>query len=75
MKELVEFMAKSLVEDPDEVHVSERVYRERVVLRLQVAPEDAGRVIGKNGRVANAMRSVLKVASVRQSRDVILKIM
>ena len=75
MKELVEFMAKSLVEDPDEVHVSERVYRERVVLRLQVATEDAGRVIGKNGRVANAMRSVLKVASVRQSRDVILKIM
>ncbi|MCY4411163.1 MAG: KH domain-containing protein [Caldilineaceae bacterium] len=75
MKELVEFMAKALVEAPDEVHVSERAYRERVVLRLQVAPEDAGRVIGKNGRVANAMRSVLKVASVRQSRDVILKIM
>jgi predicted RNA-binding protein YlqC (UPF0109 family) len=75
MKELVEFMAKSLVEGPDEVHVSERVYRERVVLRLQVAPEDAGRVIGKNGRVANAMRSVLNVASIRQSRDVILKIM
>ena len=75
MKELVEFMARALVESPDEVHVSERVYRERVVLRLEVAPEDAGRVIGKNGRVANAMRSVLKVASFRQSRDVILKIM
>jgi predicted RNA-binding protein YlqC (UPF0109 family) len=75
MKELVEFMARALVEAPDDVHVSERVYRERVVLRLQVAQEDAGRVIGKNGRVANAMRSVLKVASVRQSRDVILKIM
>ena len=75
MKELVEFMAKALVEAPDDVHVSERVYRERVVLRLQVSQEDAGRVIGKNGRVANAMRSVLKVASVRQSRDVILKIM
>ena len=75
MKELVEFMAKALVENSDDVHVSERVYRERVVLRLQVAPEDAGRVIGKNGRVANAMRSVLKVASIRQSRDVILKIM
>jgi len=75
MKELVEFMARALVESPDAVHVSERVFRERVVLRLQVAPEDAGRVIGKNGRVANAMRSVLKVASIRQSRDVILKIM
>jgi predicted RNA-binding protein YlqC (UPF0109 family) len=75
MKELVEFMAKALVENPDDVQVSERVYRERVVLRLQVAPEDAGRVIGKGGRVANAIRSVLKVASTRQSRDVILKIM
>ncbi len=75
MKELIEFMAKALVENPDEVQVSERTYRERVVLRLQVAPEDAGRVIGKNGRVANAMRSVLKVASLRQSRDAILKIM
>ena len=75
MKELIEFMAKALVENPDEVHVSERTYRERVVLRLQVAPEDAGRVIGKSGRVANAMRSVLKVASIRQSRDAILKIM
>jgi predicted RNA-binding protein YlqC (UPF0109 family) len=75
MKELIEFMAKALVENPDEVQVTERTYRERVVLRLQVAPEDAGRVIGKNGRVANAMRSVLKVASMRQSRDAILKIM
>ena len=75
MKELIEFMAKALVEKPDEVQVTERTYRERVVLRLQVAPEDAGRVIGKNGRVANAMRSVLKVASMRQSRDAILKIM
>ena len=75
MKDLVEFMAKALVENPDDVQVSERVYRERVVLRLQVAPEDAGRVIGKGGRVANAIRSVLKVASTRQSRDVILKIM
>ena len=75
MKELVEFMAKALVENPDDVQVSERVYRERVVLRLQVAPEDAGRVIGKGGRVANAIRSVLKVASTRQSREVILKIM
>ncbi len=75
MKDLVEFMAKALVENPDEVQVSERVYRERVILRLHVAPEDAGRVIGKNGRIADAMRSVLKVASIRQTRDVILKIM
>lgn len=75
MKELVEFMAKALVENPDDVQVFERVYRERVVLRLQVAEEDAGRVIGKNGKVANAMRSVLKVAAIRQDRDVTLKIL
>lgn len=75
MKELVEFMAKALVENPDDVRVFERVYRERVVLRLQVAEEDAGRVIGKNGKVANAMRSVLKVAAIRQDRDVTLKIL
>lgn len=75
MKELVEFMAKALVENPDDVRVFERVYRERVVLRLQVAEEDAGRVIGKNGKVANAMRSVLKVAAIRHDRDVTLKIL
>ncbi len=75
MKELVEFMAKALVENPDDVQVFERVYRERVVLRLQVAEEDAGRVIGKNGKVANAMRSVLKVAAIRHDRDVTLKIL
>lgn len=75
MKDLVEFMAKALVENPDEVSVSERSYRERVVLRLRVAPDDAGRVIGKGGRVANAMRSVLRVSSIRQGRDVTLKIL
>lgn len=75
MEELVEFMAKQLVENPDAVQVSKRTYRERVVLRLQVDPQDAGRVIGKGGRVANAMRSVLRVVSAQDGRPVSLKIL
>jgi uncharacterized protein len=74
MEELVEFMAKALVENPDEVHVSKRVYRDRTMLRLQVAQEDAGRVIGKGGRVANAMRAVLRVSAMREGQQVSLKI-
>lgn len=75
MEELIEFMAKALVENPDAVQVSKRTHRDRVVLRLQVAPEDAGRVIGKGGRVANAMRSVLRVPAMRDGRQVSLKIL
>lgn len=75
MEELVEFMAKALVENPDNVHVSKRTHRDRVMLRLEVDPEDAGRVIGKGGRVANAMRTVLRVASMRDGSQVSLKIL
>lgn len=74
MEKLVEFMAKSLVENPDAVQVSKRSGRDRVMLRLQVASEDAGRVIGKGGRVANAMRSVLRAAA-RDGQQVSLKIL
>lgn len=75
MEDLVEFMAKALVENPDQVRVSKRAQRDRVVIRLEVAPEDAGRVIGKGGRVANAMRNVLRVPAMRDSRQISLKIL
>jgi predicted RNA-binding protein YlqC (UPF0109 family) len=75
MEELVEFMAKALVENPDSVRVSKRSHRDRVMLRLEVDPEDAGRVIGKGGRVANAMRTVLRVAATREGSQVSLKIL
>jgi predicted RNA-binding protein YlqC (UPF0109 family) len=75
MEKLVEFIAKSLVEHPDAVEVSQRSYRERVVVRLTVDQDDAGRVIGKGGRVANAIRSVMRVAAMNDGRDVTLKIM
>ncbi len=75
MDKLVEFIARNLVERPDQVRVRQRRYRERIVLHLRVAREDTGRVIGKQGRVANAMRAVLHAAAQAQRRpDVELKI-
>ncbi|MCL4835676.1 MAG: KH domain-containing protein [Caldilineaceae bacterium] len=75
MEKLVEFLAKSLVENPDGVEVSQRAYRDRVVVRLVVDQEDTGRVIGKGGRVANAIRTVMRVAAANDGRDVTLKIL
>jgi len=61
MKELIEYIASSLVDEPSQVRVDEHRHRDRVVLKLHVARKDMGRVIGRNGRVANAMRILLKV--------------
>lgn len=74
MKELVEYMAKNLVNDPTEVQVKQIERPHVTVLRLRVAQEDMGRVIGKGGRVANAMRALLNVAAAREGRRVILDI-
>ncbi len=65
MKELVEFVARSLVDDPTQVHVTEVQGRSGVSLELKVAKEDMGRVIGRGGRVAHAMRALLRVAAAR----------
>jgi predicted RNA-binding protein YlqC (UPF0109 family) len=74
MKELVEFVAKSLVDHPDEVRVDEIVGARSIVYELRVAPSDMGRVIGKNGRVANAMRGLLRVTGVQCGKRAILEI-
>ena len=74
MRELVEYMAKSLVDRPDEVRVKEIVSGHSVILELKVAPDDVGRVIGKGGRVANAMRALLRVAGMKQGKRVNLEI-
>ena len=66
MKELIEFLARSMVEQPDAVRVEEEDDGDRVVYHLYVADGDMGKVIGKQGRIANAMRTLLKVAAVRQ---------
>ena len=74
MKDLVEFIAKSLVDDPSQVYVSEIEGESSVILELRVGPEDMGRVIGKGGRVANAMRTLLRVVAARQGRRATLEI-
>ncbi len=75
MKELVEVIAKSLVEHPDEVVVTEKQSGKTLVLELKVAPSDMGKVIGKQGRIAKAIRSVVKAAASREDRKVIVDIM
>ena len=74
MKSLIEYIAKSLVEDPTEVKVNEQVRRGGVRIELSVADEDMGRVIGRGGRVANAMRALLRVAAARQGTRATLDI-
>jgi predicted RNA-binding protein YlqC (UPF0109 family) len=74
MKELVEYIAKSIVTMPDAVVVSEETNPDGTILKLQVAPEDRGRVIGKQGRVAQAMRTLLRIAAIREGVRVQLEI-
>ncbi|MGD8404761.1 MAG: KH domain-containing protein [Anaerolineales bacterium] len=75
MKALVEYIAKSLVENPDQVEVRETQNGNRVRLELNVAKEDMGRVIGKNGRVANSIRTMLRVAAERDGKQATLDVM
>ena len=74
MKELVEVIAKALVENPGDVVVTETVDGDEVVMELSVAPSDMGKVIGKQGRIAKAIRSVVKAAASREEKKVDLKI-
>ena len=74
MKELIEYIAKSLVDDPSSVSVTEIEGASAVILELRVAPEDMGRVIGKGGKVANAMRTLLRVVATKQGKRASLEI-
>lgn len=74
MKELVEIIAKSLVDNPDEVEVSEEVDGRQVVVKLHVAKDDMGKVIGKQGRIAKAIRLVVKAASTKNDLHVDVEI-
>ena len=74
MKDLIEYIAKSIVDKPDEVKVTEEATDDGVVLRLEVAPEDTGKVIGKEGRIAKAMRTLLRVAAIRKGTRATLEI-
>ncbi len=76
MKELIEFIAKSIVSLPDEVVVTEETQEdERILLKLQAADEDKGRVIGKQGRVAEAMRVLLRAKAAREGTRASLEIL
>lgn len=66
MKELVEYVARGLVEQPDQVRVTEIRQGNLIIYELEVAPNDMGKVIGRQGRVINALRSVVKAAAVRR---------
>jgi predicted RNA-binding protein YlqC (UPF0109 family) len=66
MKELIEYIAKAIVDNPDEVRVREEEQGDTVIYFLEVAESDMGKVIGKQGRIANAMRALLKVAATRR---------
>ena len=74
MKELVEVIAKSLVDDPDSVVVTEREEKKATVLELRVADSDMGKVIGKQGRIAKAIRAVVKAAAAKEDKKVIVEI-
>lgn len=70
MKELVEVLAKALVDRPDQVTVAQIDSEKTVHLQLTVAPEDMGKVIGKQGKIANAIRTIVKAAAVKDGRRV-----
>ena len=74
MKELVEVIAKSLVDNPDEVVVTEKDSGKSVLIELKVAPADMGKVIGKQGRIAKAIRAVVKAASAKETKKVVVDI-
>jgi predicted RNA-binding protein YlqC (UPF0109 family) len=75
MKELLETIAKSLVDYPDEVIVSEMEKDKSLVLELKVSKDDMGKVIGKQGRIAKAIRTVVKAAAVKDNKRVVVEIL
>lgn len=75
MKDLVEVIAKALVDHPDEVVVTETENEKSIVIELKVAQEDMGKVIGKQGRIAKAIRTVVKSAASKDERKVIVEIL
>jgi predicted RNA-binding protein YlqC (UPF0109 family) len=74
MKELIKYIAKSLVDSPDQVEVSEVLGEQTSVIELRVAKEDLGKVIGKQGRTAKAMRTILSAASTKMRKRAVLEI-
>ena len=74
MKELVEIIAKALVDNPEMVQVKEVAGEQSLILELKVAPDDMGKVIGKQGRIAKAIRTVVKAAAIKENKRVVVEI-
>jgi uncharacterized protein len=74
MKELVEYIAKALVDQPDKVDVQEVQGERSIILEVRVAPDDVGKVIGKQGRIAKALRIVVGAAAVKENKRVMVEI-
>lgn len=74
MKDLVEYIARSLVDSPEEVRITEIEGERSVVLELRVAPEDMGKVIGKQGKIAKSMRTLTKAAAAKEGKRVAVEI-
>jgi len=75
MKDLVEYIVKSIVAEPDKVNITEENGDEGLLIKLEVAPDDKGRVIGRQGRVAQAMRTLLRVKAAKEDTRVRLEIL
>jgi predicted RNA-binding protein YlqC (UPF0109 family) len=75
MKELVEYIIKSIVTQPDKVNITQENSSDGLLLKLEVAPEDKGRVIGRQGRVAQALRTLLRVKAAKENTKVRLEIL
>jgi len=75
MKELIETIAKALVDQPDEVHIHEREDDKAIVFELSVHPDDIGKVIGKQGRIAKALRTVVYAVATRENKRVHIEIL
>jgi len=73
--ELVEYIAKALVDNPDKVNVNQVEGEQTIILELRVAPEDMGKVIGKQGRIAKAIRTVVKAAAAKEGKRVMVEIL
>lgn len=74
MKDLVEFIARLLVDDPDAVNVTEIEGERSIILELRVAPDDMGKVIGKQGKIAKAIRTITKATAAKEGKRVVIEI-
>lgn len=75
MKELLDYLAKALVDHPEDVHIDVIEGERSVILQLRVHPDDVGKVIGKQGRIAQALRTLVKAAATKQGKNAIVEIL